>query len=217
MDIAKTLSLIISLLERSKTSYALAGGLVANLYRSEARLTNDIDIAVLANAQNIDSLSALLKQAHLSVGQVKEGDLQKIPFPKKRSKTPVQILVGRNPDQPEATGVDLLLSNMLWVPNAIARAQYNKINIFKQTCPCLTIEDLLLSKLHALSNNVRYKDLDDLEELFKKQKDFDHSHLIGRMLEYKLTIPKEIRKKVQIDAELGRVAREIERELRKSN
>jgi predicted nucleotidyltransferase component of viral defense system len=211
MNFANTLKKSLMLLEQYNIPYAIAGGLAANLYRSELRLTADLDIAVMADISMLKKLSKILAELDLATGQVKEGDLKKIPFRRKKSKTVVQIIVGRNTSNSQSIGVDFLLMTLPWVTNAIKRAQFNKIKIFEHICPCLTIEDLFLAKLHALKNDKRFKDLDDVEQLLTKQKEFDLAYLTGRMLELQLPIPAEIIKRIRIIPEIGRVSREIVR------
>ncbi len=215
MNIVKTLEKIVCVLENRNINYALAGGLASNIYRKDMRLTQDIDFAVALGINEINIGKKALQEINLQVGVVHEGDLLGSPFRRSRKKTKAQILVGRNPKLKNQVGVDLILSTMPWVMEAITRAQKNKIKIFEKSYPALTIEDFVISKLYALGHQKRYKDLDDLEQVLGNNQNFDITYLAGRMDALNLPIPKDLRQKVEIDHELGRVAREIEKRLKK--
>lgn len=204
------------LLTKSSISYALAGGVVGNLYRSEARLTQDIDFAVAVGLDRIDTVTKILSTLGLKVGEVRAGDLEQLPFRRSRATTTVQILVGRNADNPAQIGIDLLLTTLPWVETAVIRAQANRVKVLNDSYPALTVEDFIISKLYALKNQTRYKDLDDLEQVLDKNSALDISYLSGKMEALNLVIPKEIRQRVKIDSQLGKVARGIERRLKRS-
>lgn len=62
--------------------------------------------------------------------------------------------------------------------------------------PTIRVEDLILSKLYAISMRRRAKDVDDLENIFEtiKADNLDLAFLCARMEELKLIIPLELEK-----------------------
>jgi predicted nucleotidyltransferase len=215
MLLTETLGKVIGLISKENIHYALAGGLVSNLYRKEARLTNDIDIAILLDDSDYTAITKVFKELGLKAAKITDGDLKGLPFRRSRERMPVQLIVGRNEQDKDAVGVDFLLMSLPWVSEAIARANYNKLSLLNLEVPCLTIEDMIISKLYAIRNKNRFKDLDDLEEFLTNDNKIDNSYLAGRMLRYQLPIPTDIRRKLKINPEIGRMSREIEKNLRK--
>jgi len=211
MSLVKSLERILSALEKNSISYALAGGLAANLYRNETRFTNDIDFAVILDSADKHIIDNILSSIGLNSGEVREGDLLNLPFRRKRKRTEVQIIVGRNPENKAETGVDLLLKSIPWVEEAVQRAKQNCIKFSGYSIPALTLEDMIIAKLYAIKNSSRFKDLDDLEQFFLSNTNIDYAYLGGRMLRYKLPIPLEIKKKVKINSEIGRISRDIKK------
>ena len=129
-------------------------------------------------------------------------------------KTPTAMLVGRDPRNTSRIGVDLLFPTLEWVTEGIQRAQSNLVSIFGNKYPALTVEDIIVAKLYALKLSHRFKDLDDLEQIFISNHPINLSYLCGKMEQHQIAVPKELRQKIQIDRELGRVSREIERRLK---
>lgn len=212
MSLDSSLDKLLTLLEQKSVKFALAGGLVANMYRNEIRFTNDIDVAVLLDTKNIKIIEEILSAFSLNLGQAREGDLKNVPFRRKRERSDTQIIVGRNSKDKSAIGIDFLLITIPWVEEAVLRANYNIIEYSNFKIPALTLEDMIISKLYALNNTTRFKDLDDLEQFLTFNTNIDYVYLIGRMIRYQLAIPKDIRKKIKIHSELGKASREIEKQ-----
>ena len=116
-------------------------------------------------------------------------------MPLKHALPPVQIVVGRMPRAPIALGLDLILPEMPWVKDAVEHAQGNLTDFgIGQSIPALTREDLIISKLHSYQDKkTRYKDLDDLKEIFSSGTDLDLDYLTSKMEELKLSIPDPLR------------------------
>lgn len=155
------------MLEREQLKYALAGGLVASLYRQQPRATADIDLVVFTDVEaraahllvSIGLETVSLRQAHLEGGPM---------FAIKRKSTPVFMICGRGGNKKDVVGVDLILSNVPWAHSALDRAQVNRVNFGFGGIPCLTCEDLILSKLYSVSNqSSRFMDLDDLRSILE--------------------------------------------------
>ena len=209
MSLTNSLQQVLIQLENKSIRYALAGGLVANLYRSEVRFTKDIDFAIILDLEDLILLEEILKTLNLEFGQIREGDLKNIPFRRKREKSKLQMIIGRSNEDESALGIDFLLSTIPWVEEAVLRAQTNIVDYFNFKIPTLTIEDIIIAKLYALQNTTRFKDLDDLEQFLSNNQNIDYVYLAGRMARYNLPIPSEITKKLKINSELGKVSREI--------
>ncbi|HMO17970.1 MAG TPA: nucleotidyl transferase AbiEii/AbiGii toxin family protein [Oligoflexia bacterium] len=209
MSLTNSLQHVLIQLQNKSIRFALAGGLVANLYRNEARFTNDIDFAIIQDLEDLILLEDILKTLNLEFGQITEGDLKNIPFRRKREKSKLQMIIGRSKVDKSALGIDFLLSTIPWVEEAVLRAQANIVDYLDFKIPALTLEDMIIAKLYALQNTTRFKDLDDLEQFLSYNQDIDYVYLSGRMTRYNLPIPSDITKKLKINSELGKVSREI--------
>lgn len=195
----------VKVLEESGVTYALAGGLICSVYRHEKRLTQDIDFAI--ELQEFPTAHKLLSIMGLSSGEVRLAQLRGGPLHEiKQKSTPICLYVGRCPQKKHSYGVDLLLNVFQWSNDAISRAQQNKINFGFALVPALTVEDVILSKLDALRDNQsRFKDLDDLQSIFRAKHDLDLTYLCKAMQTYQLPLPKALHKEAHYL--LGRVSR----------
>jgi len=174
-------------LEKDQIPFALAGGLVASLYRKEPRATADIDFAILT--EDAKKAEACLRALGLKVQFLRKANLEGGPaFAIKRQNTPIFILCGRSSN--EEIGVDLILSNMPWVEGALERSHANPIDFGFGAIPCITIEDLVLAKLYSVRNqSTRFMDLDDLKSIFESKNDLDWSYLNYQIKILNLSIP----------------------------
>lgn len=175
--------------------FAVAGGLAISLYRFEPRTTQDIDLLILIERDALGEAQEILQSIGLTPQVVREADLKGGPlFTRKAKSSPPQIVVGRFPDRSEGLGVDFILPAMPWFRSAFERAQHHCINFGFGPIPTVTVEDMIIAKLSAFQDSPRrFKDLDDLQSVFKKQQTFDFEYLGAQMRELKLRIPKEIR------------------------
>ena len=171
----------------------MAGGFAAGLYRTEPRLTLDIDF-VLAADDAVEKLAVeIVESLGLKAGIVREADLAGGPHfaIRKRSTLPCMV-VGRFSDDPRGKGVDVLLPTLEWVAGAVDRAQHNNVDFGFDTVPTITLEDCIISKLFALrASPIRAKDLDDLQSIFAAPHEIDTAYLAGQMKRFGLVIPKE--------------------------
>ncbi len=183
----------IAVLESTKVQYAVAGGIIASVYRSEIRATEDIDIVIFSEDKASEFVAEnILEQLNLEPRKVRKAELEGGPmFAIKSQSTPVWLLVGRKKNQ---VGVDFLLENIPWVKEAVKRAKKNKIDFGFGLVPCITVEDLIISKCFSFYNqSTRLKDLDDLTSVLKKNKDVDFVYIAKRFQELKLKIPDAIK------------------------
>lgn len=192
MELVQRLKQVVVEIERLKLPFSLAGGLVASLYRQAPRATADIDIVILTD--DADSAKAILRALDLTPHALRQADLEGGPMLAiKRKNTPVFLLSGRAPKQPHSISVDLILSSMPWVLNAIERASPNRVDFGFDAIPCLTLEDLILSKLYSFGNQpTRFMDLDDLRSIFESKNEIDWTYLLDQINRLKLLVPPEL-------------------------
>ena len=191
MNLLARMTDAIGLLKQEGIQFALAGGLIASLYRKVPRATADIDFAVMLEDES--RATKILEAMGLEVHAFRKANLEGGPaFAIKRGNSPVYMLCGR-PPQP-GFGVDLILSRVPWVGRALERAQSNLVDFGAGKVPCLTVEDLLISKFYSASNQPsRFMDLDDLKSILESQEDLDWFYLRDQMSVIGIAVPESIR------------------------
>jgi len=176
---------------RRDVMFAVAGGFAMDLYRREPRLTMDIDFAVMTQKGNTAVAVEILEKLGLHAGLIREADLAGGPlFAIRRKSTPPCMVVGRPSGNPSGEGVDILLPAIPWVEMALKRAQVNLVDFGFGAVPVLTIEDAILSKLHALKR-LRAKDLDDLQSIFEAGHEIDIAYLAGQIRFLGIAVPRQ--------------------------
>lgn len=195
--------------------FAVAGGFAADLYRSEHRLTQDVDLCIAVPEDPEGMASGVLMSLGLKPGIAREADLAGGPlFAIRRKNTRPCMVIGRPEGMARGPGVDILLPAMPWVPRAVTRAQHNLVDFGFGPVPVITREDVIVAKLAAMKGTPsRFKDLDDLVSIFGTNPDLDIKYLAGRMHELEVVVPKAI----SDDAPeiLVRVSKDINKELRR--
>ena len=179
-------------LAKRQISYAVAGGLAASLYRKEPRLTMDVDFVILTPSKSAGTAVDVLKTIGLEVGVARKADLAGGPlFAIRRRNTEPCMVVGREADNQHEEGVDILLPSIPWVRDAVLRAQDNHVDFGFGLVPAITLEDMVLAKLYALTAGIpRPKDMDDLQSIFDANGDeVDTAYLAGQMRCFKLVVP----------------------------
>lgn len=174
-------------------NFAVAGGFVASYYRKSPRATSDIDILIYIEKNAAREVEKILTHFGLKSHILRKADLEGGPmFAVRKKSTPIFIVAGRAEN---AVGFDFLLPAIPWSKKALTRAAYNKIDFGFGPIPCLTVEDLIISKLYALNNqSTRYLDLDDLKSIFETQHDLDLAYIAEQLRALKIKIPKEVLK-----------------------
>lgn len=172
--------------------FCLVGGHAASLYRTQERLTRDVDFAIY-DANNSRALSLaekVIKGLGLSFIQ------GHIPIGKSETRTKGVCMVTSSPGPGEISGViDILLPALPWVQDAVVRARDNRIKLGRVSVPVITAEDLIIAKCYALRNSPdRFQDLDDLKEIFLNRKDMDFPYIKQQLRKFALEIPKAVRK-----------------------
>jgi len=182
------------ILRRTNYRFAVGGGLAANFYRSDPRLTKDVDLLLLLDtpAKTQQAAIQLIKKLKLYPGLAKVSDLKRAPMMNKKG-SPVVMVVGRKPEEPKAGGVDILLPQMKWVPKALERAQHNLIDFGFSRLPTITPEDLIIAKTFALHDNPsRYTDMDDLQSIFETNLALDLPYLCAQFERHRISLPKNL-------------------------
>lgn len=191
----KMLQKAVAVLEDEKCQYCLVGGHAASLYRSQERLTSDVDFAILAEPVSGSRKLAerVIKQIGLKpmVGFIPHGPQEK---PRKSV-----CLISTSPKTNQTKGIiDILLPELPWVRKAVERAQFNKIALGFASVPVITAEDLVVAKCYAFSNSPeRFQDLDDLKEIFLNIKDLDYDYVRSELAHLDLVIPAPVKKFVK--------------------
>lgn len=212
MDFKAFFEKVVATLKHERVRYALAGGLVASLYRREERLTKDLDFLLMAESHSQQAASHIIHSLGLHSHVVRKADLEGGPlFAIKKKNTPPYIVIGRDKGDPSKIGLDFILPEMPWFSSALNRAEQNNINFGFGKLPCLTIEDVIISKLFSYKNDKsRFNDLDDLKSIFLAKRPLDLAYLAGQMQNLGLAIPELIQERAPGVLKLvsrGRVSR----------
>ena len=72
-SLVETLLLVVEVLDRQGVAYALAGGMAANLYRSEVRATEDLDVSIKVRPPQSVALADALRAAGWTVTPIAKG------------------------------------------------------------------------------------------------------------------------------------------------
>ena len=197
MNLTQFFQKVIDHLNTEKIQYALAGGMVASLYRKTPRATHDIDLVIYAQDQPEEEekiAQSIIRALDLEPHLLRKADLEGGPlFARKKKSTPIYIVAGRSSKETHTIGLDLILSRFPWAKKALVRAQENCVDFGFSPVPCLTVEDFVLSKLNAIENqSTRFMDLDDLKSIFGSDYDIDIEYLCNEMLSLGLRLPETI-------------------------
>lgn len=193
MNLDKLFQSAVAELRRRKVSFAVAGGFAADLYRREPRLTMDVDLVIVSETRGVQTATEIIRSLGLQAGIAREADLAGGPlFAIRRKNTKPLMVIGRTKDDTSGEGVDILLPAIPWAGDAVTRAQSNQVDFGFGPVPVLTLEDVILSKLYALSSTrLRAKDIDDLQSIFHAGHTPDLPYLSGAMHRLHIVIPKE--------------------------
>lgn len=199
-------------LDQAGISYALAGGLLASYYRAEIRTTLDVDIAIaLSGKAGSELASTILKDIGLSPKRLTLGALGGAPSFLSR-KTPVAIVGGRTEEGVAQYGLDFLLPALPWVEKAVERAKVHFIDFGFAKVPALTVEDVIISKLYSFRmRGDRYKDLDDIQSIFKKGHKLDWAYIGSALKEHGIFFPDRFEELLPVEVH------RVSRKLRKKN
>lgn len=211
-EILTILEKVVLELNKVGARYALAGGLAANIYRPFPRVTMDIDFAFLTKDEPGRTAHEILENLGYEANALRQAQLDGGPlFAIKNKSTPFTVVVGRRPGKEDELGVDFLLPNMPWVPEAIDRAQTNLRDVgLKNPIPVITVEDLLIAKLIAYQNrNTRAKDHQDLKVILEAKHPIDNEYFIKKLSECSVIIPADLQQ--HFDYTVLRAARKHKR------
>jgi hypothetical protein len=178
-------------LEQESVQYALCGGFAANLYRDENRFTGDVDYVLSSDDDEIKLSKSIITSFGLTPKALRLAELSQAPMMNKKQ-SPFVVVVGRDPDDKNAPGLDFLLSTNKWAETAIERAQHHRIEVEFGAVPVITREDVIIAKAIAANNKVRYKDLDDLQSILRSSEKIDYQYLCGQFDAHKLSLPRDL-------------------------
>ena len=110
----------------------------------------------------------------------------------RRKSTAPCVIVGRPAGDQSGLGVDILLPAIPWTRDAIMRAQANAVDFGFGMVPTLTLEDVVIAKLYALrAVQIRAKDLDDLQSIFRVERHFDMPYLAAQLRRFRIVLPRD--------------------------
>jgi hypothetical protein len=208
MDLVEKLSALVERLRQEKVKFALAGGLASSIYRKTKRSTDDIDLLIFAEIDSEKLARRILKDFSLNVLEARKASLEGGPKHLVKSKrSPTYILIGRREGQ---IGIDFILPEIPWFERAIERAQSNQLKFGDLVIPCLTVEDVLVSKFYSLANDsTRFSDADDIKVIFQSQSNIDLGYLAAQMLALRIGVPLSVEKLVP--AQILRVSKKLKK------
>lgn len=208
---------VVKTLQANNADYALAGGLVASVYRENERTTNDLDFLIFSGKKTQRMAFSIIKQFGLEPHVIRKADLEGGPmFAIKRKNTIPYIIAGRAKKGERKIGLDFILPDMPWFEEAIKRAKFNGIDFGFGPVACLTKEDVVIAKLYSLQNDrSRFNDLDDLKSILQANHDIDMPYICGQMQRLKLSVPDSIKDFVPRPILL--TSKRVRRELRKAS
>jgi hypothetical protein len=187
-----TIKLLFKELSQHNVKYGLAGGILASVYRQSPRATADIDVVLMADGNQEKLAARIIENLGLKAFAIRKADLEGGPkFAIQNRSTPIYMIAGRYPGhQHGQVGIDILLPSFPWAQSAVDRAQANRLDFGFGKIPCLTVEDLLIAKLHAVGNQkTRFMDLDDIKSIFLAKHDLDLIYLGLQIQRLDLKIP----------------------------
>ncbi len=198
MNLSEQLKVVVGLLQSSKVRYALAGGLVASLYRQNARMTADLDFLILSGSSSETEAKKILNACGLEAFEVRKAQLEGGPKHAIKSRSSPVLLIAGRPAEPKAqVGVDFLLPGFPWFESALGRAEGNRIDFGFGPIPCLTAEDIVLSKIYASANRSdRFQDFDDIKEIFAAGRSLDLNYLSDQIRALDLRIAVQLKDSV---------------------
>ncbi len=218
MSLELLFSAAVQALDKYGISYAVAGGIAVSLYRESPRMTMDVDLVIWSESDCLQTAVTVLESLGLEAGIARKADLAGGPlFAIRQRNTAACMVVGRSADQSHAWGVDILLPAMPWARNAVSRAQDNRIDFGFGAVPTLTLEDVILAKLHALGAGIpRPKDMDDLQSIYTANGgEIDTVYLAAQMKRFAFIVPRAA--EPFCAKELLALSRDIKRQLRRNS
>jgi predicted nucleotidyltransferase len=174
-------------------TFAVVGGVAANYYKTTSRLTPDVDFAIVTKSNSESIAREIIEKFGFTATSLRKAQLDGGPaFAIKNNSSPYQVVVGRLPGDDEKIGLDILLPEMAWVPEAVDRAQNNIVSIAKGiSVPVLVVEDVIISKLISYNSRTsRVKDIEDLQAVLQNNKSLNNSLIAEEVKKYGLRIPK---------------------------
>lgn len=216
MNLTELFQTTIQKLNSYPVKYALAGGMVASVYRDQPRTTADLDFLLYAESDTARVAREILHSLGLNAFEARKADLEGGPkFAIQNQFSPIYIIVGRTSEKTDP-GVDFILPEIPWFQSALERAQLNPLDFGFGPIPCLTAEDIYISKVYSLRNDAdRTDDLSDLKSIVQANPNLDLSYISSRMRELKLLLPRSLEKSAP--AVLLRTSKQIKKNIVNKN
>ena len=198
---------VVNALKEKGVTFAVVGGLAARYYRGDNRLTKDVDIAIDGIPNPSAFAKSLMQRFGLAVFVSDKAHLEgKLFANRKQFRSPTFIIFyclfrrlfrfkystemmigGQSKGKPD---LDICLPSAAWVPDAVKNAQNNMVDFGFGEVPLVRVEDLILGKMISLSSaHPRDHDVDDIQTILNKQKNFDFLYLANRIKELNIGFP----------------------------
>lgn len=177
--------------EKRRLAYCLIGGHAASLYREIERVTKDVDFALIGDPKDQSQKQA--EEVIKAIGL--KPVIGFIPDQSRPNKKGSAKMVSSKPVSGSFSGIiDIFLPSLPWLEDAVARAQFNKIDLIFAEVPVITPEDLIVAKCYALQDNPeRFQDLDDIKEIIKSLKNLDSEYLSLKLKKHRLSLPRDFK------------------------
>ena len=179
-----------TLFEKTGLRWAVMGGMAANHYRSQTRLSDDVDILVSLSEMDMDAVVDMAaRQGWTLVRRLPDGWFVRLHH--------------------ERHGViDVIASEMEYQETALGRACHTALGDGTEI-PILTVEDIVILKLVA----ARGKDLDDVESILLSDAELDWGYVrkwaneweVGPLLEQVIDRAEHAKREVEAARVEGRV------------
>lgn len=196
MNVVELLENVVKRLRKEDCLFAVAGGFAAMLYRDEVRLTNDVDIILFSSNDTEELAKTIIEDFKMTPQLIRFGNLSVAPMSHKKN-SPLMIITGVNKDSAVEPKLDFLLPTLPWVESALERAQHNRLKYPFGETPTITIEDTIIAKAYALTNNSRReKDRLDILSIFRAKNEVELGYLSAELSKLKIAFPKDMEKEL---------------------
>jgi hypothetical protein len=129
MNLIEFFNAVVQELKKKELRFAIAGGVIASVYRNTPRATRDLDVVIMSQGDFQKEAESLVSQFGLEPHLLRKADLEGGPmFAIKNQSTPALIVSGVPKEKDRQIGLDFILQSMPWVSQAIDRAQVNMID-----------------------------------------------------------------------------------------
>ena len=178
-------------LVRQKIPFVVGGVLIASIYRLEKRAMMSVQLIVDSEPKEMLFLEGLLLAKPFEM-ILPDSNLPRHVTPIDSISQVKKVLFLEVSEDPRL-GLEIVFHNLPWIPEAIERAQYNRLDFGFALLPALTVEDIIVAKLYSSTQSSdRYLDLDDLQNIFQANHDLDLGYITNQINKLSLGFHKSL-------------------------